>query len=202
MGTQDQTGESWFPLPAYTPDPRYPPNFNFRPLPFPSPGNTPGAPRQIPPGNFFRKPPPGILPENPRGSPGGTTRTFRMPNRFLYHWTFRECLPRIARFGLLPKTGEDYRYHYREFNDTYPDRHQDIFPCVFLAPNKDTYEIPGGILLRIPRKSLEPAAISPDIVMDPRRRCVRYSRRIPPEHIRIASGECWEKLPTNPPPAP
>lgn len=107
---------------------------------------------------------------------------------YYYHWTWKKNLPVILRDGLVPRIGKCYRDHYEEFNLRWPREAREIYPCVFLAPTPRTYV--GDVLLRIRRDLLDQNALEPDVVMDSRRRCVRYGKAIPSALVEVCVSDC------------
>lgn len=107
--------------------------------------------------------------------------------RYYYHGTWKKNLPGILRDGLAPRIGECYRDHYEEFNLRWPREAGEIYPCIFLAPTPRTYV--GDVLLRIRRDLLDRDALEPDVVMDRRRRCVRYGKAIPAALVEVCGSD-------------
>ena len=107
--------------------------------------------------------------------------------RYYYHGTWKKNLPGILRYGLVPRIGKCYRDHYEEFNLRWPREAREIYPCVFLAPTPRTYV--GDVLLCVKRDLLDRDVLEPDVVMDRRRRCVRYGKAIPAELVEVCGPE-------------
>lgn len=108
--------------------------------------------------------------------------------RYYYHWTWKNNLPGILRDGLVPRIGKCYRDHYEEFNLRWPRKTREIYPCVFLSPTPRIYI--GDVLLCVRRDLLDHNALEPDVVMDRRRRCVRYGKAIPAALVEVCGSDC------------
>lgn len=103
--------------------------------------------------------------------------------KYYYHASNPCNRENIKVSGLIPSVGECYNFHYQDFNRRFPNQKQDIYPCIFLATTKNAFWSEKLDLIRIKRSALCQSAISQDIVIGKRRRCIRYSKPISPDEL-------------------